>query len=40
MVREPHKTRRYLLGNPKFLYRIVRWLPADRAVANQLTPAV
>jgi N-acetylglucosaminyldiphosphoundecaprenol N-acetyl-beta-D-mannosaminyltransferase len=40
MIREPHKTRRYLLGNPKFLYRIVRWLPADRAVAKQLTPAV
>ena len=31
MIREPHKTRRYLLGNPKFLYRMVRWLPADRA---------
>jgi len=35
MIREPHKTRRYLLGNPKFLYRMVRWLPADRADRNQ-----
>jgi N-acetylglucosaminyldiphosphoundecaprenol N-acetyl-beta-D-mannosaminyltransferase len=30
MIREPHKTRRYLVGNPKFLYEMVRWLPADR----------
>lgn len=35
MIREPHKTRRYLLGNPKFLYRTVRWLPADRADGDQ-----
>jgi N-acetylglucosaminyldiphosphoundecaprenol N-acetyl-beta-D-mannosaminyltransferase len=35
MIREPHKTRRYLLGNPKFLYRMVRRLPADRADCNQ-----
>ncbi|HTX54350.1 MAG TPA: WecB/TagA/CpsF family glycosyltransferase [Candidatus Baltobacteraceae bacterium] len=40
MIREPHKTRRYLLGNPKFLYRMVRWLPADRSVGKQLAPNV
>ncbi len=36
MIREPHKARRYLLGNPKFLYRMVRWLPADHALGDQV----
>ena len=27
----PHKARRYLLGNPLFLYRMMRWLPRDKA---------
>jgi N-acetylglucosaminyldiphosphoundecaprenol N-acetyl-beta-D-mannosaminyltransferase len=40
MLREPHKTRRYLLGNPKFLYRMLRSLPADRSVGKQLAPKV
>jgi N-acetylglucosaminyldiphosphoundecaprenol N-acetyl-beta-D-mannosaminyltransferase len=30
MMQQPHKWRRYLLGNPKFLLRVVRALPADR----------
>jgi len=36
MIREPHKARRYLMGNPKFLYRMVRWLPADRALGDEI----
>jgi N-acetylglucosaminyldiphosphoundecaprenol N-acetyl-beta-D-mannosaminyltransferase len=40
MIREPHKTRRYLLGNPKFLYHMVRRLPADRSVVKQLATEV
>jgi N-acetylglucosaminyldiphosphoundecaprenol N-acetyl-beta-D-mannosaminyltransferase len=33
LLRQPHKARRYLLGNPKFLARIARsrWLGSDRA---------
>lgn len=26
---QPHKARRYLLGNPLFLIRMMRWLPRD-----------
>ncbi len=40
MIREPRKAPRYLLGNPKFLYRMVRWLPADRAVGDQVESAL
>ncbi len=40
MIREPHKARRYLMGNPKFLYQMARWLPADRVVGNQVEPAI
>jgi N-acetylglucosaminyldiphosphoundecaprenol N-acetyl-beta-D-mannosaminyltransferase len=40
MIREPHKAPRYLLGNPKFLYRMVRRLPADRAVGDQVERAM
>lgn len=40
MIREPHKARRYLLGNPKFLYRMVRSLPADRGVDNRVEPEI
>lgn len=29
--RQPHKARRYLLGNPLFLVRMMAWLPADTA---------
>jgi N-acetylglucosaminyldiphosphoundecaprenol N-acetyl-beta-D-mannosaminyltransferase len=31
LVRQPHKWRRYLLGNPKFLYRMTRALKDDLA---------
>jgi N-acetylglucosaminyldiphosphoundecaprenol N-acetyl-beta-D-mannosaminyltransferase len=31
MLRQPHKWRRYLLGNPTFLYRITRALKSDLA---------
>jgi N-acetylglucosaminyldiphosphoundecaprenol N-acetyl-beta-D-mannosaminyltransferase len=30
LFQQPHKWRRYLIGNPKFLYRIVRELPKER----------
>lgn len=30
LLQQPHKWRRYLLGNPKFLLRIVQQLPRDR----------
>ncbi len=29
--KQPHKARRYLLGNPLFMMRMVSWLPADMA---------
>ena len=32
LLQQPHKWRRYLLGNPKFLFRIVAQLPRDRQV--------
>ena len=35
MLQQPHKWRRYLLGNPKFLLRIVRELPKDLALSPQ-----
>lgn len=34
MLRQPHKWRRYLLGNPKFLYRMTRALQNDLAIMN------
>jgi N-acetylglucosaminyldiphosphoundecaprenol N-acetyl-beta-D-mannosaminyltransferase len=30
LLQQPHKWRRYILGNPKFLLRIVRELPRDK----------
>lgn len=30
MLMQPRKLRRYLLGNPVFLFRMIRWLRADR----------
>lgn len=35
LLQQPHKWRRYLLGNPKFLIRIVRELPKDLARSTQ-----
>jgi N-acetylglucosaminyldiphosphoundecaprenol N-acetyl-beta-D-mannosaminyltransferase len=29
LLKQPHKARRYLLGNPLFLLRMMSWLPAD-----------
>ena len=29
LMQQPHKARRYLLGNPLFLYRMMSWLPRD-----------
>jgi len=34
MLQQPHKWRRYLIGNPKFLVRVVRSLPRDRAMVS------
>jgi N-acetylglucosaminyldiphosphoundecaprenol N-acetyl-beta-D-mannosaminyltransferase len=34
LVKQPHKWRRYLLGNPKFLYRMTRDLKEDLAAMN------
>lgn len=33
LIRQPHKAKRYLIGNPKFLARVARsrWLGSDRA---------
>lgn len=31
LLKQPHKARRYLLGNPLFLLRMMSWLPADSA---------
>lgn len=31
LKKQPHKARRYLLGNPLFLLRMMSWLPADSA---------
>lgn len=31
LLQQPHKWRRYIVGNPKFLMRIVRELPRDRS---------
>jgi N-acetylglucosaminyldiphosphoundecaprenol N-acetyl-beta-D-mannosaminyltransferase len=31
LQKQPHKARRYLLGNPLFLLRMMSWLPADSA---------
>ena len=33
LIQQPHKWRRYILGNPKFLLRIVRELPRDRLLS-------
>jgi N-acetylglucosaminyldiphosphoundecaprenol N-acetyl-beta-D-mannosaminyltransferase len=30
LAQQPHKARRYLVGNPLFLWRMLRWTPADR----------
>jgi N-acetylglucosaminyldiphosphoundecaprenol N-acetyl-beta-D-mannosaminyltransferase len=35
LLQQPHKWRRYLLGNPKFLIRILRELPKDIARSTQ-----
>lgn len=35
LLQQPHKWRRYLLGNPKFLMRIIRELPKDLARSTQ-----
>lgn len=37
LMRQPHKARRYLIGNPKFLARVARsrWLGTDRAEQEQ-----
>jgi N-acetylglucosaminyldiphosphoundecaprenol N-acetyl-beta-D-mannosaminyltransferase len=35
LLQQPHKWRRYLLGNPKFLIRIFRELPKDLARSTQ-----
>jgi N-acetylglucosaminyldiphosphoundecaprenol N-acetyl-beta-D-mannosaminyltransferase len=32
LLQQPHKWRRYVLGNPKFLFRMVKHLPGDRLV--------
>lgn len=31
LMLQPHKWRRYVLGNPKFIYRMIRWKSADVA---------
>jgi N-acetylglucosaminyldiphosphoundecaprenol N-acetyl-beta-D-mannosaminyltransferase len=39
MLRQPHKTRRYLIGNPLFIWRIFSWLAADlSAQTAQMRP--
>lgn len=35
LLQQPHKWRRYLLGNPKFLLRIISELPRDLANSNK-----
>ena len=35
LIQQPHKWRRYILGNPKFLVRIVRELPRDRLLSAE-----
>jgi len=32
---QPHKARRYLLGNPLFLWRALSWLHADRVAMRK-----
>lgn len=34
LASQPHKARRYLLGNPLFLLRMMAWLPSDNARAG------
>jgi N-acetylglucosaminyldiphosphoundecaprenol N-acetyl-beta-D-mannosaminyltransferase len=36
LAMQPYKWRRYLLGNPKFLYRVTRALADDRAIMQSL----
>jgi N-acetylglucosaminyldiphosphoundecaprenol N-acetyl-beta-D-mannosaminyltransferase len=36
LLQQPHKWRRYLLGNPKFLMRILKELPNDLARSSQI----
>jgi N-acetylglucosaminyldiphosphoundecaprenol N-acetyl-beta-D-mannosaminyltransferase len=36
LLQQPHKWRRYLLGNPKFLVRILKELPNDLARSSQI----
>ena len=36
LLQQPHKWRRYLLGNPKFLLRIFKELPSDIARSSQI----
>lgn len=35
LVTEPHKARRYLLGNPIFLIRLLLWLASDRRAMSK-----
>ena len=35
LMQQPHKWRRYLLGNPKFLLRILKELPSDLALSSE-----
>lgn len=35
LLQQPFKWRRYLVGNPKFLIRIVQQLPRDRSLGGQ-----
>jgi len=39
LLHEPHKWRRYVLGNPKFLYRMILHLPRDRRLTRQTEQA-
>jgi N-acetylglucosaminyldiphosphoundecaprenol N-acetyl-beta-D-mannosaminyltransferase len=34
LLQQPHKWRRYLIGNPKFLYRVLRQMPRERALTG------
>jgi N-acetylglucosaminyldiphosphoundecaprenol N-acetyl-beta-D-mannosaminyltransferase len=37
LMRQPHKAKRYLMGNPLFLMRMMLHLPSDAALAGQGT---
>lgn len=36
LVQQPYKWRRYILGNPKYLFRVVRELPRDRRLNREM----